>query len=220
MSEPSVPLWKTPELRVAAGNTLRPGGFALTDRAAEILGVLPGWRVLDVGCGLGGTVGRLRSRYGAHAWGVDFSMEQLADADGLPGLIRAKGDCLPFRTGTFNAVFCECVLSLLDDRVEALAEFARVLKPGGYLVLTDLYSGDGCACHGDSCATRAASLAEVRGLLSGHGFTVTMAEDHSPHLRDLAARLVWVGGGRRCGCEGHLSYYLMIARQGEITHAG
>lgn len=220
MSEPSVPLWKTPELRVAAGNTLRPGGFALTDRAAEILGVLPGWRVLDVGCGLGSTVGRLRARYGAQAWGVDFSMEQLAAADGLPGLVRARGDCLPFRTGTFDALFCECVLSLLDDRARALEEFARVLKPGGHLVLTDLYSGDGCACPGDSCATRAGSLADVRGLLSKHGFGVTLAEDHSPHLRDLAARLIWVGGGRKCACDGHLSYYLMIAQHGEGTYAG
>ncbi len=220
MPGPSVPLWERPELRVAAGTTLRPGGFSLTDRAAEAIGITPGWRVLDVGCGLGVTVARLRSRYGAEAWGVEPSSGQIAGAEGVPGLIRARGDHLPFRSRSFDALFCECVFSLFDDPAQGLAEFYRVLRPGGFLVLADLFAQDGCVSGEASCAARARPLVEVREQLEEHGFSLLLAEDHSRHLRDLAARLIWAGGGEDRGCDRRLGYFLMIARQGETNHAG
>lgn len=220
MSGPAVPLWERPELRAAAGTTLRPGGFSLTDRAAGAIGLLPGWRVLDVGCGLGATVARLRSRYGAEAWGVEPSSGQIAGAEGLPGLVRARADSLPFRSQSFDALFCECVLSLLEDPTQGLAECYRVLRPGGFLVLADLFARDGCVSGETSCAARARPLAEVREQLEEQGFSVLLAEDYSRHLRDLAARLIWAGSDEERGCGRRLGYFLMIAQQGETTHAG
>lgn len=207
------PLWEREELRAVAGDTLRPGGFELTDRAAAHIGLLPGQRVLDVGAGLGATVARLRSRYGVQAWGVEPSADQLIRADGQPGLVQGFGDRLPFRAGAFDALFCECVYSLFEDRPGGLAEFHRVLKPGGFLVLSDLFASGSPASGGASCADRAASLDETASLVRDSGFTLDVLEDHSAHLRDLAARLAWTGEGVACGCGRGLGYFLMIAQK-------
>jgi SAM-dependent methyltransferase len=206
------PLWEREELRAVAGETLRPGGFELTDRAADQIGLVPGWRVLDVGAGLGATVARLRSRYGAQAWGVEPSAAQIERANGPQGLIRARGDRLPFRAGAFDALFCECVFSLFDDRPGGLEEFYRVLRPGGHLVLSDLCAV-GPRTGGASCADRAAPLDETARLVRDRGFAITLLEDHCAHLRDLAARLAWTGEGVSCGCGRGLGYFLMIAQK-------
>lgn len=211
----SVPLWEREALREAAGSTLRPGGFELTDRAAEFIGAVPGWTVLDVGAGLGATVSRLRSRFGVRAWGVEPSASQLARAGGATGLIRARGDALPFGPGRFDAVFCECVLSLFDDRGAGLDEFHHVVRPGGFLVLSDLCASGSPVEGGASCADRAAPVAEIARLVRERGFSVELVEDHTRFLRDLAARLAWSGdaGKGGCGCGRAPGYYLMIAKK-------
>lgn len=209
-----VPLWETLGMRAAAGNTLRPGGFALTDRAAERIGVLPGWRVLDVGSGLGATVGRLRSRYGAEAWGVEPSAVQIDRSDCGCHLIPAKGDALPFDLNIFQAVFCECVLSLFDDPKCGLDEFYRVIAPGGFLVLADLYSlGNELPGGGASCADRAVPLAQTQALAKEAGFTLRLVEDHSNHLKELAARLLMTGEECCCSNSRGLGYYMMILQK-------
>lgn len=224
MADASLPLWERPQLRAAAGTTLRPGGFSLTDRAADWIGMLPGWRVLDVGCGLGASVKRFRSRYGASAWGVEPSARQIEQAGKMKGLVRAYGDQLPFRSGVFDALFCECVFSLFDDRPGGLREWHRVLGPSGFLVLSDLYASqpcDGQPLQSSSCADRAMLLEDTRKMVEASGFTVQLLEDHSHHLKALAGKLIFaadaenVATGLCCGAGqgGGLGYYLMIAQK-------
>lgn len=215
-----VPLWEKRELRAAAGETLRPGGFSLTDRAVDMIGVLPGWLVLDVGGGLGATVGRLRSRYGAIAWGVESSSEQIRRAGNGANLLQAQGDALPFQDGSFHAVFCECVLSLFGDPERGLGEFHRVLRPDGFLVLADLCAQGAPPSTVGSCADRAMPLASTRAMVEAHGFVIRQVEDHSRHLKELAARLVLAGESDRCTCERNPGYYLMIAQKRGLSHVG
>ena len=174
------PLWERPAMRAIAGNTLRPGGFSITDRAAEFIGMLPGWRVLDVGCGLGATMHRLRARFGARTYGVELSASQLARTGDSAGMVMAAGDRLPFRTDLFHALFCECVFSLLDDRRSALRHTHRVLRPGGFLVLADLCAEGAGAPEADSCAGRAGPLADTLRLVKDCGLDILLVEDHSP----------------------------------------
>ena len=205
-------LWERSAFRAVAGETLRPGGFQLTDRAATFLEIAPGWRVLDIGCGLGATVRRLRSRYGAQAYGVELSTNQLKLADSPAGLVRSKGDCLPFADSLFDAVVCECVFSLFSDQLAGMREIRRVVAPGGYLILSDLHTATEQAGKGFSCAERARPVAVVRDLLEAHDFEIQLLEDHTPLLKELAVKLAWTEESGQCACSGGvLGYYLLVA---------
>jgi SAM-dependent methyltransferase len=96
-----------------------------------------GLRVLDAGCGTGGTTVELRA-FG-EVVGVDLAWEALepARARGLRDLARASIERLPFRDGSFDAATSFEVLYHLGVANDgcALEEVHRVLKPGGLLLL-------------------------------------------------------------------------------------
>ena len=93
-------------------------------------------RILDAGCGTGGNLvplGRL-----GRAVGIDLAPEavRLCRERGVRAL-RARLESLPFRDGTFDVVTSFDVLYhawVADDRA-AVAEMARVLRPGGVLLV-------------------------------------------------------------------------------------
>lgn len=100
-------------------------------------GDLLGRRVLDVGCGTGALAAEL-ARRGAKVWGVDSSTEMLqvaraAVGSGI-GLKQGSAEQLPFRDGWFERAVLRTVVHLLD-RDRALPELARVLAPGGRVVI-------------------------------------------------------------------------------------
>jgi ubiquinone/menaquinone biosynthesis C-methylase UbiE len=79
---------------------------------------------------------------GGFLCGVDFSSQMLARARRkLAGsgtqLFRASANGLPYADKSFDAVCCLEALELLPDRVAALGEMCRILKPGGTLLLTN-----------------------------------------------------------------------------------
>src|SRR5919206_70150 len=95
-----------------------------------------GLRILDAGCGTGGTTAELR-RFGT-VTGIDLAWEALEPARGrgLSRLARASIERLPFADGAFELVTSfEVVyhLGVGSDR-SALAEMRRVLQPGGLLL--------------------------------------------------------------------------------------
>ncbi|HNT05667.1 MAG TPA: methyltransferase domain-containing protein, partial [Anaerolineae bacterium] len=118
---------------------MRPGGLELTERALRASRLSAGSRVLDVGCGAGASLALL-AQWNLVGVGVDVMplVGQPGIAGGVPRLVQAGGQRLPLRERSFDAVLAECSLSLMPVR-EALAEFARVLRPGGRLLLSDLY---------------------------------------------------------------------------------
>ena len=124
-------------LRAVTGDAIRPGGLALTERAAGFCDFSKGSGIVDIGCGFGTTLNYLRDRHDFRVCGIDISA-RLSESHGQP-VIQASADSLPFGAGVFDGVFCECVLSLLSFPENALCEFHRVLQPGGYLVLSDIY---------------------------------------------------------------------------------
>jgi len=121
---------------------IRPGGPALTKKAAELAKIPEGARVLDIGCGEGDTVAFLRDELGFAATGVDMS-NKIIDR----GRTRHKGldlrlmeaEYLDFESKRFDAVFMECSLSVFRLQDDAVFEAYCVLKPGGKLIISDLY---------------------------------------------------------------------------------
>jgi len=112
----------------------------LVFRREEILRVLRTLprklRVLDLGCGIGHTIRLFPASY--TKVGVDYSFSSLALArQQLPqnvSLVSADGGQLPFADQTFDLVACLEVLEHLEDDAKAVAEIARVLRPGGALI--------------------------------------------------------------------------------------
>jgi SAM-dependent methyltransferase len=125
----------------AGAQVLHPGGLQKTDEMARLCGVGPGKRVLDVGSGKGTTACHLARAFGCWVVGLDRSARMAAtgarraERDGLQALVRfQQGDAcaLPFQSATFDVVLSECTTTMLD-RTAALAEFVRVLRPGGWI---------------------------------------------------------------------------------------
>ena len=117
----------------------------LFDPWAEVLldevGVVPGASVLDVACGPGTVARRAAGRVGrwGHVTACDLSPDMLAvsqakapPADGAPITYRqCPADALEVPDGAFDVVLCQQGLQFFPDRVGALAEMRRALKPGG-----------------------------------------------------------------------------------------
>lgn len=101
----------------------------------------PGERLLDVGCGTGAFLALLgRSGSGAGAVGVDPSTAMLTHAvRSRRGYRLAAGgaEALPFKASTFDAVVSTSALHFVPAPHAALAEMARVVRPGGRVVITD-----------------------------------------------------------------------------------
>jgi SAM-dependent methyltransferase len=181
-------------VRQVLGETLRPGGLALTERALAFCSLPAGVSLLDVGCGLGTTVHYLRD-HGYCASGIDLSPLLLQAGRRryvASPLLQARGERLPLGTERFAAVIAECTLSVLADAGAALAEFHRLLSWGGYLVISDIYARnpDGLPRLRElpltSCLRGAKSQAEVTAMVINHGFKLVLWEDHSEFLRRLA----------------------------------
>lgn len=114
------------------------------------LGVGPGSRVLDVGCGQGRHAFEAHRR-GAAVVALDRSPSEVAAAAGMLGAMRLAGEAaagalgtgvcadalaLPFPDGSFDVVMAAEVLEHVPDDRAAMAELARVLRPGGRLAVT------------------------------------------------------------------------------------
>jgi demethylmenaquinone methyltransferase/2-methoxy-6-polyprenyl-1,4-benzoquinol methylase len=101
------------------------------------LDLRPGERVLDVAAGTGVSTAEL-ARSGAFVVGCDFSIGMLsAHGDRDVPLVAGDALALPFADEAFDAVTITFGLRNVADPARALAEFARVTKPAGRLVVTE-----------------------------------------------------------------------------------
>ncbi len=112
-------------------------------KQVRLLGAGPGLRILDAGCGRGETALAI-ARSGAEVAGIDYSdaaveltREMLADVQPDAEIRAGSVTDLPWPDDSFDRVQFSDVIEHLDpaQTVPALAEFRRVLKPGGFLLV-------------------------------------------------------------------------------------
>ena len=125
-----------------------PHPFITRKRLLEILVPAPGERILEVGPGTGYYSLPVAEHLspGGTLEIFDLQPEMLAHTmrrageRGLDNLVPAQGDAreLPYPAASFDAAFLVTVLGEIPDQTKALGELARVLRPGGRLVVGEL----------------------------------------------------------------------------------
>ena len=117
-------------------------GMSLEDaqaaKKAHIAGKLllrPGMRVLDIGCGLG-TESKLLARDDRTVIGLDYDLGTAGLAQAaIDGVVCGDARRLPFRTNSLDWVSSSHIIEHFTDPERHVAEIARVLRPGGRLVV-------------------------------------------------------------------------------------
>lgn len=187
-------------VRVLLGESLHPGGLRLTGRLGEWMALTPEDTLLDVACGAGASAVHLARRFGCRVIGVDLGVANVeraraaAAAAGVADRVEFRlGDAerLPLPNGAVDAVLCECAFCVFPDKSSAAAEFARVLRPGGRLGLSDLTREGALPPELDSLLAWVACVADALPLdgyteaLETAGLTVRKSERHDGALLQL-----------------------------------
>jgi SAM-dependent methyltransferase len=178
---------------------------------AEIIGRGPNVHVLDIACGSGGPSLALVERNGCRLTGLDVETAGIAHAQahasarGLSTLATfAVLNCsgrLPFDNGAFDAILCIDAISHLSERFQTLAEWARLLRPGGRLVCTDAFvlTGPVAVSELDMRTTNGPHLVVPPGLnekcIEDAGLTLMRCEDRTAAVAELAGR--WIAARSR-----------------------
>ena len=128
------------------GMTKHFGSLDATEDLVKGCRISTGSLVLDVGCGVGLTPCYLARTYGCNVTGVDITPKMIPAARaearrrGVADATRwaiADAQALPFVSGSFDTVLVESVSVFLDDIAQGFREYARVIKPGGYVGVTE-----------------------------------------------------------------------------------
>src|SRR5260221_1493482 len=191
-------------VKLLLGNSLHPGGTELTQRLGRMLNLEPRNRVLDVATGRGTSAVTLAARFGCEVIGLDYSRRNIeaakrdASERGLSKTVTfycGDAERLPFADGSFDAIVCECALCTFPNKQSAAAEFARVLRLGGRIGLSDLTRQGSLPPELESlvawiaCIADAQPVAEYAAMLASAGLKIMATEEHNDALTDFVNQI-------------------------------
>jgi RimJ/RimL family protein N-acetyltransferase/SAM-dependent methyltransferase len=158
-------------------------------------------QLLDVGSGAGGPAIAAAAGAGCHVVGVDRHeaavaiAKRLAEARGVGDRTRfLAADAslrLPFADGSFDAITCIDAIHHLADRAAVLAEWRRVLRPGGHVIFTDPAVVTGPLTDGELAAVGPATVTPIdvnERLLHDVGLDLVRCDDTTDTVAEVAAR--------------------------------
>jgi ubiquinone/menaquinone biosynthesis C-methylase UbiE len=160
------------------------------EATAELAGrasLKPGSRVLDVGCGLGGSARYLAAEHQCQVNGIDLTQEYVDVANALAGMVglsdkvafrQASALEMPFGDGSFDVVWTQHVQMNIADKRAFYREIARVTSPKGLFLFHDIFQGDGGPLYypvpwaEEPSISFLAAPADVREMLEELGFVI------------------------------------------------
>jgi ubiquinone/menaquinone biosynthesis C-methylase UbiE len=178
-------------------------GLEATEDMAALVGVRPADHLLDVGSGLGGPARWLSTRFGCRITGIDLTPEFCAIAEHFTRLIGLDarvhfqvGNALemPFDDETFDGAYSMFVSMNIADKAQLYRDIHRVLKSGGWLVLSEITRGvDGDVLYPTPWAATAAQsflspAEDTREVLRSAGFEVELIKNDLQRSLDFGAR--------------------------------
>jgi len=129
------------------------------DEFCRWLGLRADQSILEVACGSGGTAVRIAERFGVSVVGIDINESAVLAAttraractvhDRVEFRVADANDALAFPDESFDALFCNDSINHLRDRPRVLAEWHRVLRPGGRCLYTDPIVVTGCLSNAE-----------------------------------------------------------------------
>jgi SAM-dependent methyltransferase len=170
-------------------------------------------QLLDIACGSGGPTLRIAEHTGCRVHGVDFEANAIAAAEQLVQA-RRLGDRakftvadasrpLNFAAGSFDAIVCIDAIGHLHDRSSVLAEWSRLLKPGGNVIFTDPLVVTG-PLSSREVAIRSLNGFHLfvprgydEGVMASAGLTLVTSEDRTESVAKFAARRLTAREARR-----------------------
>jgi arsenite methyltransferase len=187
------------------GDSFHPGGAQLTSRLGRALQVDAGKLVVDVASGPGTSALQIAQDTGCDVIGIDLAAESVAAATraaakaGLSARVRfVQGDAeaLPLADEATDGALCECALCTFPDKAAAARQFARVLRPGARVAISDmtafrdelpppLTSMEAWV----ACIADARPLDEIASLLEDGGLVVESTERHDEKLAAMLDRI-------------------------------
>ena len=173
---------------------LHAGGAPASKHVLDRLGVAPGVRLLDIGCGIGGT-SRMAAMAGAVVTGIDLTPEfvetahMLSDRVGLGDrteFLATPGEFTPLDDGSFDFAVMVHVGMNIPDKTAVFIEVHRLLRPGGMFALYEqVRTREGELPYPlpwaeDERSSFVETAADYRAHLEGAGFEVEDEEDRTP----------------------------------------
>lgn len=192
-----------------------------------IVAAVPPGRVLDAGCGLGGTSFHFARRFGAVCDGLTLSSVQAAHATRTAEMLGLSASCRfrvasydgPLPAGAYDLIVAIESLAHSSDPARSLANLARARAPGGRIVVVDDVREPGA--DPDDAARfmagwQAPGFIDRSGWLSAFeaaGLAVTVEEDLTPRVpvRPAAAREMLLALNRIASCVPHAGWRGVLA---------
>ena len=178
-------------------------GLEATQTIAQTLEISADDHILDIGSGIGGPARYFANRFGCQVTGIDLTDEFCEVARRLNRLLQLdervvikQGNALsmPFPDQSFDAAYSMNVAMNIEDKAALYREIHRVIRPSGWLVLSEIAQGPNTGLEFPTPWARTSessfltSPAQTSAMLEANGFTVTRLEDTSTESLAFSAR--------------------------------
>lgn len=200
--------------RIFGPTYISTGGQETTTEFCEKLNLQPGEKVLDVGCGIGGSAFHMARKYGVEVRGVDLSTNMITIA--LENQAKQEDEvktkvCLEITDITkatypeesFDVIYSRDTLLHIGGKESLFANFLKWLKPGGRLLISDYCRGDKLE-HSDRFLRYVAqrgyhllTVPDYGDVLSKVGFVNVQATDVTPYFVEILQKEMQFFSGQK-----------------------